>query len=350
MREHSNNPTENKLGPGINPDDVRNAVQRSGYPLQTLIAEALRSEFTVQQEWSYLDRDSQEVRNIDILASKPLWDPSAEQPRIRPHVNLIIECKQSNLPHIFFLSSDKPWLPNFPMLAGLHDNENIVITTDDDPSTWHETITNALGVEAHRFAREESEICMSFSKCVRKGSELELSGSEAFNAIVLPLLKAMQHFQIAEAPPRTAVYFDCHIVIGLGVLDSPMVGVRVSEDSQELTMLPWVRVIRHQTDSPSYRGPHNKLWALDIVHKGFVKTYLDNHLLPFAKEFARLSTKHQEILATGEAFAKGMGKNPFKDIEGRLERKGLPEKVARSRAMLQGISRSIFKKRPQDHQ
>jgi len=102
MEQSANNPTANILGSGVTEADLAEAIRHSGYPLQTVIANYLRNRFMVQEEWGYVDRDTRELRTIDILAQDRLYDLSAEQPYARPILNLIIECKQSDLPFVFF--------------------------------------------------------------------------------------------------------------------------------------------------------------------------------------------------------------------------------------------------------
>ena len=119
MKAIPNNPPTNKLGSGLTEADVLDAVSKSGYPLQTIIANFLRPQFHVQEEWSYDDKDTHEPRTMDILAEKWLWDINQEQPRVRPALDLLVECKQSALPYVFFLSSSKPLVPHFPRLTGL---------------------------------------------------------------------------------------------------------------------------------------------------------------------------------------------------------------------------------------
>jgi hypothetical protein len=338
METTPNNPSTNKLGPGLAETDVLDAVSKSGYPLQTIVADYLRSQFHVQEEWSYIDKDAQELRTIDILAEKWLYDFTQEQPRVRPTLDLLVECKQSTLPYVFFLSSSKPWVPHFPLLAGLFGH-TLILTTDDDASSWELPILRALGLDSHPFIAEEPEYCMSFSKCVRKGSDVELSGSESFHGLVLPILKAMHYFQIAESPPKTASYFDCHLAIGIGIIDAPMVGVRVSEQSHNLTLLPWVRVVKHETDEIPDWQHWTRLFAIDIIHKDFLKDYLDKHVLPFAQEFSKLVIKHQQVLASGEAFAKGMAKYGSHEIEQRLEPRRMSARVSRSKI----IGKNVFR-------
>lgn len=349
MKSTSNNPPTNKLVSGLNEADILTAVSKSGYPLQTLVANFFRKQFEepsyVQEEWSYVDEDTHELRTIDILAEKWLWDFAGKQPRVRPTLSLLIECKKSDLPYVFFLSSSKPWIRHFPLFAGL-SRDTLTITTDDDASTWEFPVLDALELNSHPFIRKEPEYCCLFTKCVRKGKKVELSGSEPYHELVLPLLKAMHHFQIAESPPKTAWYFDCHLTIGVGVLDAPMVGISVSEQSPGLTLLPWLRVVRHETEeSPDWTHP-TRLFAIDIVHKDFLKDYLDKHLLPFAQEFSKLAIKHQQVLASGEAFAAGMGKDSWRNIEQRLEPRKMRARVSRSKVIGKNILRLLTGRKP----
>lgn len=247
MNSNANNPPLNIIGSGITEDALAAAVSKSGYPLQTVVGMILRSYpgfQQVQEEWNYIDEETKEARALDILVNRLLYDPlTQEQPRVRPHLSLLIECKQSALPYVFFLSSNKKLAPNFPLLAGLF-RHTMTITTDDTPSTWTFPILRGLDLYTHPFILDDPMYCTTFSKCVRKGSDLELSGSESFNGLVLPLMKAMRYFRQVESPPDTASYFDCHLVIGIGVLDAPMVGVDVSETGNQLIYTPCVRVIR----------------------------------------------------------------------------------------------------------
>lgn len=324
------NPTTNKIAPGVSEQSLAEAIEKSGYPLQTVVARTLRKSFSVQEEWSYIDGDSQEQRTLDIHAWRPLYDPMAEgvQPRVRPTLNLLIECKQSVLPYVFFLSDSKPWLPDFPSLAGLAKN-HIKITTDDDPSSWILDILQVLGLDAHAFLTSP-RYSSTFSKCVRKGQELVLSGSESYNGLVLPLTKSVAHFQSAERPPSTAVYFDAHLVIGIGVVDAPMVGVIVGEKSASLTLVPWVRVTRHESFQAEHASERNKLRAVDIVHRDYLTAYLQEAVMPFATDFATLALKHQLPIANCEAFVAGMGKDSWGDIVSRLQPKTLSARISRA--------------------
>ena len=49
---------QSQLGPGITIDQLRTAVDESGYPLQIFVSDLLHESYRVEEEWSYVDSDS----------------------------------------------------------------------------------------------------------------------------------------------------------------------------------------------------------------------------------------------------------------------------------------------------
>jgi hypothetical protein len=342
MNQSSDNPSTNVLGPGIDEMQVKSAIEQSGYPLQSHVADALRTtkapngqSFHVSEEWSYVDRDTGDLRSIDLHGTARLhtWNP---QPRIRPTLNLLIECKHSQLPFIFFMGRGKAAFSDYPSLAGLK-RDKVVIKTDDDPSSWTLPVILALGLRDDIFYTQPP-FCHTFSKCVRRGSEIELSGSEAYNGLVLPLVKAVQHFKRSRSPADTAFYFDCGLTLGVGVVEAPMIAGVVENGITQLIAQPWVRVIRHEHHQDAERFERDQYCVVDVVHKDFFATYLTASLLPFAQRFAERVLRHPTELATGEGFVAGMGSNPWSDIESRLtpRSEAQPPEIERPRLSLVG--------------
>ena len=350
MKASKNNPESNKLSQGVEDGQLGKAISSSGYPLQTVVASLLSSSFHIQEEWSFTDPDSQDIRTIDLLAERPLYEYKEPQPRIRPTLNIVIECKQSELPYIFFLSKNKPVAPKFPVFAGL-SSDKIIITSDDDPSSWHFSILDTLGMLNHSYLRDDPEFCCTFSKCVRKGKNLELSGSQPYQGLVFPILKAVNHFRKLETPPSTALYFDCHLTIGIGVLDSPMVGVQVHENGSDMKLIPWVRVLRHQAPIKENGMLHRmNTFAIDVIHKDFLLNYINNNLMPFANEFSTAALRHQEVLASNKGFVSGMGRDGWTDIEKRIEPSKIQHKVKRVKAIGKRISKFVAGKNDENKQ
>jgi hypothetical protein len=307
MKNANNNPASNKLGSGVTEEKIEEAVSKSGFPLQTRIAANLVSKkFMVQEEWCYKDIDTNEDRTTDILASR-YFTPEKKGSHIYPVLNLLIECKKHELPYIFFLSDKKDdWLPNFPLLSGF-PAECINVTSDDDPSSWELSIVEAFGLQKNSFM-EKPPVCTSFTKCVRKGTDLDLSG-EAFSSLVLPLAKAMEQLKLSSRPPDSVLYYHFHTIIAIGLLEAPMVGVNVSEQGHDFISLPWVRLIRHEPleDTDPFFAP--KVYVIELIHKDYFSDYLTSSLLPFFGELSNLAYKHEKELISGKAFASGMGRD-----------------------------------------
>jgi len=297
MDAEPGNPDTNELRAGITEKHVAEAVSRSGYPLQTLVAEGLLSTFEfVYQEWNYVDTDAGKTRAMDIWARRILDEYRSSQVDARVHVALcaLVECKKSDLPYVFFLSANPIPALDFPLLCGL---PNLELRKADGTSAPSHRVGEALDLGSLPFATEP-EFCSSFSKVNRLGKDkVELSGEEPFRALVSPLVKAMQHHERNMAPTRHAyVSYLCDITVGIGVLDAPMVGVRVSETGDKLTYVPWVRVARHESGHRENDDRStSRLLAIDVVHKDYLQTYLGK-LLNFAVDTATRVEQFQDDL------------------------------------------------------
>ena len=303
MKEAPLNPPENNLGPGVVESDVIDAVTRSGYPLQTIVGERLRSDFLfVQDEWGFIDRDTGEARALDLAATKWLWDAD-NQPRVRPELTLLVECKKSELPYVFFLRSREPIL-GVPLVVGPRGTK-VTLTTDDDRSRYTLGVLAALGLDAHDFAAKPPH-AITFSRAVRKGQALDLSGSDAYNSVLLPLLKAMLFFEKTRSG-QPSWYSDLQLVVGVGVLDAPMVGVSVAKGQTRFELVPWVRGARHESYETTSPFEQHRLFGVDLVHRSFLDAFLADHLLPFAYDFGTRVLARQPVILSGQGHAKGLG-------------------------------------------
>ncbi|MBX7547440.1 hypothetical protein ABZX95_15975 [Streptomyces sp. NPDC004232] len=311
------NPEGNALKAGVTIENLTRAIERSGYPLQATVFELLKNDFFIQQEWGFRDRLTGDMRAIDLLATRDLNHRPALESRVRPTLRILIECKQSEMPYIFFSPTRGAGQHRLPQLCGLREDK-VIIKTDDDRSSWHFSSMHALGLTEEDFFKTHGYSIMS--KCTRKGKELELSGTDAYNGIVMPLMSAAAHFAEASKPSERAHWFDVYLVCAVAVVDAPMVAAVSGPEGIELEMRPWCRLFRHEPDRPgAFMGHMGISSAIDVVHKDFFREYLQNHLLPFANEFSKRALRNDEVLATGKAFAQGFRADSSAGIEGRLQ-------------------------------
>lgn len=309
------NPPRNALGGGLSIEKIEAAIAKSGYPLQTHVANVLRSlNFNVSPEWSFVDRDSSDLRSMDMRATSELFEFNSET-RARPSLTVLVECKQSEMPFVFFTGEKIPWNALMPFIVG-QKQDRFTIKTDDTLSTWSCDLQQALHLRSHPFF-SAPPVAYTLSKCQRKsGSDLILSGDETYNGLVMPLVKSLHHLKIAEKPPSTAVYFDVHYAVALGVIDAPMVAF---EDAS-LKLVPWVRVLRHEAGSAELgKIDQGSNIPVDIVHRDFLETYIIKHLFPAAKDFSNKILKHDVEVAECEGFISGMEAGWYTDYEARLE-------------------------------
>jgi len=322
----SDNIHTNKLNPGISFEEIDRAISKSGYPLQTVIADKLRSNFDCQEEWSFIDYQTNELRSLDIIAKRYLYNVNEKNVHVRPSLNLLIECKQSELPYVFFLSPEKIKTYHYPLISGLY-HKQIKVSTNDELSTTTYPISAALDLQEDEFVLQTAPSSMTFSKCVRTGKAIALSGTESFQGLVLPLLKSMQYFNESKTPLRLKPYSDACLTLGIAVIDGPMIGVNVDNGGHSSELMPWIRVFRHESYKGKDEFEREKLLAIDVVHKDFFDQFIHEHVYPYAMRFSTKVLKHQDVIINGKAFAKEIGKNWWSEIEPRLQKKTITNSI-----------------------
>ncbi len=320
------NPSRNVLGAGFSMEKIEAAIAKSGYPLQTHVANTLRAlHFDISPEWSFIDRDTADLRSMDIRATLDLYE-DGDKTRSRPSLTLIIECKQSEMPFVFFTGETMAPDTLLPFIAG-QKRDDFTIYTDDTASIWSCDLQKALSLRGHRFF-SSPPVAYNFSKCQRKsGSELLLSGDETYHGLIMPLVKSLYHLKVAERPPTTAVYFDIHYAIALGIIDAPM----VAYEGTMSKLIPWVRVLRHEAGNAELgKNDRGSVIPVDIIHRDFLETYVSNHLLPAARDFAIKILAHSVEAADGEGFITGMDTKWYTDWEAHLQPR--PRSLGRRRS------------------
>jgi hypothetical protein len=310
------NPPRNALTAGLEMEKIEAAIAKSGYPLQTHVANELRSlSFHISPEWSFVDRDTNALRSMDMRASMPLYK-RGDQTRSRPSLDLLIECKQSDMPFVFFTGEQMPWDANLPFLAGQKDS-TFTVYTDDTLSTWSCDLQHALSLRKSAFF-STPPVAYTMAKCQRKGAEFVLSGEEVYNGLILPLTKSLYYIANAERPPKTAVYFDIHYVVALAVVDAPMIAF---EDGHA-RLTPWVRVLRHEAGAADLgKTDRGSNIPVDVIHRDFLRDYVEVHLLPAAQDFAVKTLAHAVEIAECQGFISGMEASWHNDYEAHLQPK-----------------------------
>jgi hypothetical protein len=320
-----------ELSHGVTVADLKEAVDRSGYPFQAIVSDILhtvlkvkrfqRTSFQLQEEWAYIDRESGDARSIDIFAEVPLIREN--DPRADPRLCLLIECKQSDLPYVFFLRANPPeQIYSFPEITGTGSTEIRFFNQDGGGhySASHVmSIHDTFDTADVDFLDTPCPFAISIAKAARRsGSKLELTGEDAYKNTILPLTKAADHIRMLTT---SEVYRMWRFILCVVVIKAPMYGAYYHHGQRILTPVPWVRACRLEPESP---GASAKEWRsnvryFDVVHESHLPQYLTD-ALGAMKWLANRMANKAGIVDSGRALFKrtlsyrGMRPIP-KDIE-----------------------------------
>lgn len=291
MNQTPNNPAGNKLGAGTDEPMLIRAIETSGYPLQGILADKLKGTFEVTEEWGYIDRDTQEHRSLDIFAFRKL----ATDGDVRPCLVLLVECKRSRHPYVFFRNVVNREIPGFPELAGLA-RYSITVKESSGKRMSMPAGSDLLGLDELPFVRPGPPHCSAFAKAIAEGKKVTMSGTDPSNSLILPLVKAMDHatslYRVTPAPLHPT------LILCLSVIDAPVMVVTSPREASTPLFTPWVRVPRQEAH-PEHNRINYKYYVVDLVHIDFFDAFLSDHLTPFVDEFASRAKKQSKILFKG---------------------------------------------------
>lgn len=290
MDKSPDNPSGNKLASGISESNLIRAIESSGYPLQGVVASKLQAEFGVTEEWGYIDRDTQELRSLDVFAFKKFGDEGD----LQPHLVLLIECKRSIHPYVFFKNVVDRKIPRFPKIAGL-TRSSITVHESSGNRSCETSGADVLGLAELPFIRPGPPHCSAFAKAVAQGEKVTLSGSEPFNSLILPLVKATEHASSLYAAESRPTRLFPTLILCFSVLDAPILLVNSPSEASRPFLAPWVRVQRQEPhqDLGRTRQVH---YVVDVVHVDFLDEFISHQLMPFVDEFVSRAEKQKTVL------------------------------------------------------
>lgn len=307
MFQADGNPDSNCLKGGVTDAQLDLAVRMSGYPLQRVIAEQLLGEFDVTEEWGYVDRETAEHRALDIFASKRI----RESAHFWFDLALLVECKKSDLPFVFFEAAAPQAPREFPIISGLGGKSpELHVTGVGSTST---SVSRFLGLHDFPFVSSGPPTCSAFARAERKGKELDLSGTVPFNQVVLPLVSAVQHFANLQKTVSMQGRVPACLVHPICVLDAAMVLVQGGPELPRLMLCPWVRIVRQEATKEG-RGGFWRHYVVDFIHRGYLETFVHQHLIPFADQFADRAISVELLLCEGKGRVPDFDAWKFEDL------------------------------------
>lgn len=306
MKSTGDNPAANILPSGMTEKVLLDAVNASGFPLQVAISRRLNAitgypAAEVFEEWTFVDSDEHKQRALDMVFELKLSLDFADL--AYPSIALLIECKASKQPFVFFEAPppyDLKELRSYPRIVGLrHGRVKLHVATGFPP---YVTIVpqQLLAVKDIALPVSPAAHAHTYTKVIPDSKKFSASAAEAYNSIVLPLTKAVRHYEHIKEPAPEHSHFQAIAVFAVAVIDGPI--LYSSLDGSGLVLAPWIRLSKHElfeSPVPVYR---DSLMAIDFVHADFFETYLTEFILPFGDEFAKRVKRQASVLAAGEGF------------------------------------------------
>jgi hypothetical protein len=197
---------------------------------------------------------------------------------------ILIECKRSGSPYVFFRSATDRRSPDFPAVYGL-EKAGIDIAVDGQGSS-NAFATKAFGLDEMKFVLSGPPMVSTFAKTELKGEKATLSGEDVYSGILMPLIGAMKQASSFVLGWHSGGKKYPAVTLGVCVLDAPMLLADARKRPHDLTLTPWVRIARQEIVTDAHPGSGKvRFYAFDIVHLDFFRKFLDDYLLPFANEY-----------------------------------------------------------------
>jgi hypothetical protein len=300
----------------VNQEKLEDAIARSGYPFQALVSDHIRqilgSGCRMQEEWPFVDRESGLVRSTDIFAQVPLAVDQMRggtlmDQRVRPVLDLLVECKQSELPYVFFMRKVPPSSAyTFPEVAGLPSTDILYVAVDEAGKPVRDDVDCAISLhdslgfyEFPFFGMPYGFVSVSLAKATEKGGKVELSGEDVYRSLALPLFKAADFVKDSVAATRDQKVLDCHFVVCLAVVRAPMFGALAHDGDFGVTSAPWFRACRIEPRTDLEAVEEGYVRYFDVVHESFLEQYLSELRHSFEGVSKRV-LRHNEIIASGK--------------------------------------------------
>jgi hypothetical protein len=254
--------------------DVLAAVSKSGYLMDQEVATLLEDlGFHVQTSWPFEDPDEGESRELDVWAIRRIIDEGSPQ----LFLELFCECKSGEDRPLVFLARRK----------GLIDQSVCPVHYVFPHEIYEERIPNGsrevkafayFDVAKHHHWFKAEQKAVQFAKIVRNKKEWEAQHDGLYNAILMPLAKALAHRAkvIRQHNPLNL----CFPVV---VLKSPLYLIDSARRPLQVEKVPHVSFFR-RLDSSTVKGEY----LVDFVTLDGLTEFVKRKVMPFVEEVAAL--------------------------------------------------------------
>lgn len=301
--------------------EILQSLRSSGYPLEQEIASALAKKgWDFSLNYAFTDIETNDSREIDVLAERRLWDKNFEniiktipenqitskvmnrwvtiKDRVRLNAELLIECKKLKSPVVFLSRTKQPkdFLPS--------SSDDIVQYSGVKPEIhlrpgYHlDTHYFSLG-QLLRFGKISHyakclEKATQFCKVYKKNQRLIADHGEIYQSFILPLIKATEYQKAARKVKSGWSYYDMYIHYPLLIIDGEI--LKANTDCTSLEAVNHVELVRNY-----YSDKISGTYRIDVLRKDYFPEFVEKILMPSLSAIQMELKARENIVANGKA-------------------------------------------------
>jgi hypothetical protein len=299
----------------VSKEEILQLLKESGYPLEQEVASCLEKiEWSPTLNYAFTDVETDNSREIDVLAERAFWElrhikaqnqkkeqqskkkwETIEQ-KIRVNVELLIECKKTKSPIVFFCRP-KQSMDFFPTHA-----DNIIQYSGVRPEVtvkpWNELSTHCysigqflnFGQISHYFKCKDK--ATQFCKIHREGKNFRADHGEVYQSFVVPLIKAVECQKMLH-PYTAKTYADMFLYYPILVEEGEI--FKVNPECDTLTETNHVELSRYY-----YSNKIAGRYRIDVVRKDYLCNFIEKTLTPSIVLIDEEVGKKEKYVAKGK--------------------------------------------------
>jgi len=256
--------------------DILDAVKKSGYVLDQEVGTVLEDlGYHIQTSWPFQDPDLGESRELDVFAHREM--PTKGE--IRVYIELLCECKSGEDKPFVFLSRRRSTIDNWI------SPEQFMFPRRRYEKYEGNSYTELTGfqflelAQHHYWFTKRSKV-VQLAKIVRNKSRWEAQHDGIYNALLLPLAKALT-YRLETLRKITSIINLCFPIV---VLKSPIYEIDTCATPLAAIRVPHVSFYR-RLDSKTVKGE----FIVDFVTLDGLADFVCNTITPFVEKVIALA-------------------------------------------------------------
>jgi len=233
-------------------------IEKSGYPLEIYTTSMLETKnWCVINQDGYLDVEEGKWRTVDISAFKRIEIPSSPVYRVL-HLTLIIECKNSEKPWVFW-TRDKEGQRLFELLLAF-----AMIKLESRP-LLHPLRVEKMARCLHYYFPQFNKVAFIFYEAFKNGKKEDIF--EAKNQVIKAL--TYKRREISETISKLAFNNIILIFYPLIIFDGPLYELELVNEKPKLNPSQYIQYFT------SHGFPEPEMFIIDVVRKDYLHEYLE---------------------------------------------------------------------------